>query len=78
MHNDLIDDEAFEFFTEAKALRQHYHLLEVELAELHGELKESRGRIAMLVLMWSGVSRELARAEAELHQTRGGAGIFGL
>jgi predicted nucleic acid-binding Zn-ribbon protein len=71
MNNDLIDDEGFEcFFTEADMLRQHCRLLETELAELHGELRESRGKIATLVLMWSGVSRELAKAEAELRDTK--------
>jgi hypothetical protein len=55
MNNDLIDTEGFEFFTENEMLRQHCHLLETELAELHSELKESRGKIATLVLMWSGV-----------------------
>jgi hypothetical protein len=70
MPNDLIDDEAFEFFTEAKSLRQHCHLLTTELAELHGELKDSRGKLAPLVLMWFGVSREAARAESELPQTK--------
>jgi hypothetical protein len=70
MHNDLIDDEGFEFFTENEMLRQHSLLLETELAELHSELKESRGKIATLVLMWSGVSRELGKAEAELRQTK--------
>jgi hypothetical protein len=70
MPNDLIDDEAFEFFTEAKSLRQQCHLLATELAELHGELKDSRGKLAPLVLMWFGVSREAARAESELPQTK--------
>jgi predicted nucleic acid-binding Zn-ribbon protein len=71
MDNDLIDDEGFDcFFTEADMLRQHCRLLETELAELHSELRESRGKIATLVLMWSGVSRELANAEAELRQTK--------
>jgi hypothetical protein len=51
-------------------LEQHCHLLEAELAELHGELRESRSKIATLVLMWSGVTRELANAEAELRQTK--------
>lgn len=51
-------------------LRQHCHLLETELTELHGELKESRGKIAALVLMWSGVSRELAKVEEELRQAK--------
>lgn len=66
MNNDLIDDEGFEFFTENDMLRQHCRLLETELAELHSELRESRGKIATLVLMWSGVGRELAKAETEL------------
>jgi len=71
MDNDLIDDEGFDcFFTETDILKQHCHLLETELAELHGELRESRGKIAALVLMWSGVSRELAKTEAELRQTK--------
>lgn len=71
MDNDLIDDEGFDcFFTETDMLRQHCHLLETELAELHGELRESRGKIAALVLMWSGVSRELAKAEAELREAK--------
>jgi predicted nucleic acid-binding Zn-ribbon protein len=70
MNNDLIDTEGFEFFTENEMLRQHCHLLETELAELHSELKESRGKIATLVLMWSGVSRELAKVETELCQTK--------
>lgn len=71
MDTDLIDHDGFDcFFTEAEMLRQHCHLLETELAELHGELRESRGKIATLVLMWSGVSRELAKAEAELRQTK--------
>lgn len=71
MDNDLIDDEGFDcFFTETDMLRQHCHLLKTELAELHGELRESRGKIATLVLMWSGVSRELAKAEAALRQTK--------
>jgi hypothetical protein len=50
-------------------------LLETELAELHGELRESRGKIATLVLMWSAVSRELARAEAELRQAKAALGV---
>lgn len=71
MDNDLIDDEGFDcFFTENDMLRQHCHLLETELAELNGELRESRGKIAALVLMWSGVSRELAKAEGELRDTK--------
>lgn len=71
MDNDLIDDEGFDcLFTEADMLKQHCHLLETELAELHSELKESRGKIATLVLMWSGVSRELAKVETELCQTK--------
>jgi chromosome segregation ATPase len=71
MNDDLINDEGFEcFFTETDMLRQHCHLLETELAELHGELRESRGKIATLVLMWSGVSRELAKAEAEIRQVK--------
>lgn len=71
MSNYLIDEEGFDcFFTEAEMLRQHCQLLETELAELHGELRESRGKIATLVLMWSGVSREFAKAEAELLQTK--------
>jgi hypothetical protein len=70
MDNDLIDDEGFEFFTENEMLRQHSLLLETELAELHSELRESRGKVATLVLMWSGVTRELAKAEAELRQTK--------
>jgi hypothetical protein len=71
MSDDLIDEEGFDcFFTEAEMLRQHCHLLETELAELHGELRESRGKIATLVLMWSGVSRDLGNAEAELRQSR--------
>jgi hypothetical protein len=45
--------------------------LEIELAEMHGELKHSRGKIATLLLMWSGVSRELAEAEAKLRQVQG-------
>jgi predicted nucleic acid-binding Zn-ribbon protein len=72
MNNDLIDTEGFEFFTETDMLRQHCRLLETELAELHNELRESRGKIATLVLMWSGVSRELAKAETELRQTKEG------
>lgn len=72
MDTDLIDHDGFDcFFTEAEMLRQHCHLLETELAELHGELRESRGKIATLVLMWSGVSRELAKAEAKLRQVQG-------
>lgn len=71
MDNDLIDDEGFEFFSENDMLRQHCRLLETELAELHDELRESRSKIATLVLMWSGVSRELAKAEAELRDTKG-------
>ncbi len=71
MTNDFIDDEGFDcFFTENDMLRQHCRLLETELAELHGELKEGRSKIATLVLMWSGVSRELAKAEAELKETK--------
>lgn len=70
MNNDLIDDEGFEFFTEHDMLRQHCRLLETELAELHSELRESRGKIATLVLMWSGVSRELGKAETELRATK--------
>jgi hypothetical protein len=35
-----------------------------------GELRESRGKIASLVLMESGVSRELAKAEAEWCQAK--------
>jgi hypothetical protein len=71
MNNDLINDEGFDcFFTENDMLRQHCCLLETELAELHSELRESRGKIATLVLMWSGASRELAKAEAELRQTK--------
>lgn len=71
MNNDLIDDEGFDcFFTENDMLRQHCRLLETELSELHSELRESRGKIATLVLMWSGVSRELAKAEAELRQAK--------
>ena len=71
MDNDLIDDEGFDcFFSEDEMLRQHCHLLETELAELHSELRESRGKIATLVLMWSGVSRELAKAEAELRDSK--------
>jgi hypothetical protein len=71
MDNDLIDDEGFDcYFTETDMLRQHCHLLETELAELHGELRESRGKIAALVLMWSGVSRELAKTDAELRLTK--------
>lgn len=71
MNNDLINDEGFDcFFTENDMLRQHCRLLETELAELHSELKESRGKIAALVLMWSGVSRELAKAETELRVTK--------
>lgn len=71
MNDDFINEGGFDcFFTENDMLRQHCHLLETELTELHGELKESRGKIATLVLMWSGVSRELARAEMELRQAR--------
>jgi predicted nucleic acid-binding Zn-ribbon protein len=71
MDNDLIDDEGFDcFFTETDMLKQHCRLLETELAELHSELRESRGKIAALVLMWSGVSRELSKAEAELRQVK--------
>lgn len=71
MDNDLIDDEGFDcFFTEADTLKQQCHLLEAELSELHGELRESRAKIATLVLMWSGVSRELAKVETELCQTK--------
>lgn len=71
MTDDLINEEGFDcFFTETDMLRQHCRLLETELAELHGELRESRGKIATLVLMWSGVSRELGRAEAELRDTK--------
>lgn len=71
MDNELIDDEGFDcFFTETDMLRQHCRLLETELAELHSELKEGRSKIATLVLMWSGVSRELAKAEAELRQIK--------
>lgn len=71
MNNDLINDEGFDcFFTEADMLHHHCRLLETELAELHGELRESRSEIATLVLMWSGVSRELALAERELRQTK--------
>lgn len=71
MDNDLIDNEGFEiFFSREEMLEQHCHLLEAELSELHSELKESRGKIAALVLMWGGVSRELAKAEAELRQTK--------
>ena len=71
MENDLIDDSGFEpFFTEADTLRQHCHLLETELAELHSELKDTRGKIATLVLMWSGVTRDLAIAESELKKTK--------
>ena len=70
MNDDLIDDKGFEFFTENDMLWQHCRLLETELAELHSELKESRSKIATLVLMWSGVSRELAKAETELRQVK--------
>lgn len=70
MNSDLIDDEGFEFFTENDMLRQHCCLPEAELAELHSEFRESRGKIATLVLMWSGVSRELVKAETELHATK--------
>jgi len=55
----------------ASLLVKHHSSLETELAELHGELKESQGKIATLVLMWSGVSRELAKAEAKLRQVQG-------
>jgi chromosome segregation ATPase len=69
MNNDLNGDQGFDcFFTEADMLHQRCRLLETELAELHGELRESRSKIATLVLMWSGVSRELRNAEAELRQ----------
>ena len=69
MSDDLIDEEGFDcFFTEAEMLRQHCQLLEAELAELHSELRASRAKIATLVLMWSGVSRELGNAEAESRQ----------
>lgn len=57
-------------FTEAKTLRQLCHWLGTELAELYVELRESRGKSATLVLMWPGVSRELAKAEAELSQVK--------
>lgn len=71
MNDDLINEESFDcFFTENDMLRQHCRLLETELAELHGELRDSRGKIATLVLMWSGVSRELAIAELELKETK--------
>lgn len=71
MTDDLINEEGFDcFFTEDDMLRQHCRLLETELAELHSELKEGRSKIATLVLMWSGVSRELAKAEAELRRTK--------
>jgi predicted nucleic acid-binding Zn-ribbon protein len=71
MTDDFIDDEGFDcFFTENDMLRQHCRLLETELAELHGELRESRGKVATLVLMWSGVSRELAKTEAKLRDTK--------
>ncbi|ALE01054.1 hypothetical protein [Pseudomonas syringae] len=70
MNNNLTEDDGFEFFTEMDMLQQHCRLLETELAELHGELRDSRGKIATLVLMWSGLSRELGKAEAELRQTK--------
>lgn len=71
MNDDLIDNEGFDcFFSETDMLRQHSLLLETELAELHSELRESRGKVATLVLMWSGVSRELAKTEAQLRQTK--------
>lgn len=69
--NDELIDEGFEvFFSREEMLEQHCRLLEAELAELHGELSESRGKIATLVLMWSGLTRELAHAKVELSQTK--------
>lgn len=43
MNDDLLDDKGFEFFTETDMLRQHGRLLETEVDELHGELRESQG-----------------------------------
>jgi len=70
-NDDLIDDSDFEpFFSREEMVEQHCHLLQAEAAELSTELREARRKIATLVLMWSGVTKELAEVKRELHDAK--------
>jgi hypothetical protein len=70
-NDDLIDDSDFEpFFSREEMVEQHCHLLQAEAAELSTELREARRKIATLVLMWSGVTKELAEVKKDLHDAK--------
>lgn len=67
MNSDTtVSDDRFAFFTREELLEQQCMLLESELDVMSEELAGSREKIAILVLMWSGVRSELRRTEAEL------------